>query len=112
MHPPHTAPPDPEEVRLTDTTIAHLEEKMAEAVTRGIRSAMTPETAEMFWSAGLTMLQREAQQHAGRFVIGGLAGLAKKAALFLALGGIVYAVGGWSALAGLFKHLFTQGVAS
>jgi hypothetical protein len=98
-------------VRLTDTTLAHLESLMAGAVQKGISDAMTEETAEKFWAAGLTVLQRQATQRAGRFVIGGLAGLLRKASLFVLLGGVVYAIGGWSALAGLFKALF-QGSAT
>lgn len=101
--------PEKEEVRLTDTTLAHLEWLMASAVKQGIRESMTEETAEMFWSAGLSLLQKQATQKAGRFVIGGLGGLVKKTMLFVLLGGLVYAVGGWSALAGLFKLLFHGG---
>jgi hypothetical protein len=97
----------PAEVRLTDETIAYLERKMAKAVADGVASAINEQTAEAFWSAGLTVLQRQAQQHAGRFVIGGLWGLARKLGLFLMLGGIVYAIGGWSALAGLAKTIFS-----
>jgi len=54
-------------------------------------------------------LQRQATDHAGRFVLGGSWGLVRNAGMFLTLGGIVYAIGGWSALAGLAKTLFSQG---
>lgn len=104
-----TSPPPAAEVRLKDETIAYLEEKMAKAVAEGIAAAINEQTAEAFWSAGLNVLQKQAQQHAGRFVIGGLWGLARKLGLFLMLGGIVYAVGGWSALAGLAKTIFSGG---
>ena len=89
------------------------EEKMKtaikEAVREGIRESVTPELAEQFWGAGLDMLQKQATEHAGRFVIGGIMGLTKKLALFLLLGSMIYAIGGWSALANLFKVLFHQG---
>ena len=97
------------EVRLTDETIQYLEERIASAVGSGITSAMTEDTAAAFWAAGLAVLQKQAAQHAGRFVLGGLWGLARKLGLFLTLGGIVYAVGGWGALAALFKVLFQSG---
>lgn len=97
-----------EEVRLQAETIRYLREQMQDAVRVGITEAMTEEAAEAFWGAGLTLLQKQAQQHAGRFVLGGLMGLAKKAGLFLMFGGIVYAVGGWTALAGLFKSIFSS----
>lgn len=106
---PERRTPTPAEVRLTDETGAWLEAKMAAAVREGIKGAMTEETAAAFWAAGLTVLQRQATQHAGRFVLGGLLGLLRKASLFMALGGIVYAIGGWAALATLFKALFTSG---
>ena len=97
------------EVRLTDETIQYLEDRIASAVGTGIKSAMTEDTAAAFWAAGLTVLQRQATDHAGRFVLGGLWGLARKASLFLMLGGIVYALGGWSALAALAKAIFSSG---
>ena len=94
------------EVRLTDETIAYLEERIAAAVGNGIKTAITEETAVAFWSAGLAALQKQATQHAGRFVLGGILGLLRKASLFFMLGGIVYAVGGWAALAALAKTIF------
>lgn len=94
------------EVRLTDETIAYLEERIAAAVGDGIKTAITEDTAVAFWSAGLAALQKQATQHAGRFVLGGIWGLLRKASLFFMLGGIVYAVGGWAALAALAKTIF------
>ena len=94
------------EVRLTDETIAYLEERIAAAVGNGIKTAITEDTAVAFWSAGLAALQKQATQHAGRFVLGGIWGLLRKTGLFFMLGGIVYAVGGWAALAALAKTIF------
>ena len=94
------------EVRLTDETIAYLEERIAAAVGNGIKTAITEDTAVAFWSAGLAALQKQATQHAGRFVLGGIWGLVRKASLFFMLGGVVYAVGGWAALAALAKTIF------
>lgn len=100
---------NPQEVRLTDETINYLNERIAEAVARGIKGAITEDTAKAFWSAGFTVLQDQAAEHAGRFVIGGLWGLARKVSMFLILGGVVYAIGGWAGLAALFKALFSSG---
>lgn len=102
-------PDRPDTVRLTETTLAHLETLMASSVRRAIRESLTEETAELFWGAGLKVLQKQATDHAGRFVIGGLFGLLRRASMFLVLGGVVYAIGGWTALAGLAKTLFSQG---
>lgn len=60
------------EVRLTDKTIAYLEKRIASAVGSGLKSAMTEDTAAAFLAAGLSVLQKQATQHAGRFVLGGL----------------------------------------
>lgn len=96
----------PAEVRLTDETVEYLESRIASAVGSGIKSAMTEDTAAAFWMAGLTVLQKHAAQHAGRFVLGGIWGLLRKLGLFFTLGGLVYALGGWSALAAFFKTIF------
>lgn len=72
---------------------------------------LTEEAAKKFWLAGLQVLQEQAQNHAGRYVLGGLGALLQKLAIFTLVGGFVYAIGGWSALAGLFKTLFTSGSA-
>ena len=98
-----------DEVRLREETLTHLREVMRDAVREGVRDLVTEETIAAFWSGGLTMLQQQAAQHAGRFVLGGLWGLFRKASLFLLLGGAVYALGGWTALAALGKALFSQG---
>lgn len=72
---------------------------------------LTEEAAKKFWLAGLEVLQEQAQNHAGRFVLGSLSAMFRKVTIFVLVGGLVYALGGWSALAGLFKTLFTSGSA-
>lgn len=72
---------------------------------------LTEEAAKKFWLAGLKVLQEQAQNHAGRFVLGSLSAMFRKVTIFVLVGGLVYAIGGWSALAGLFKTLFTSGSA-
>lgn len=99
----------PSEVRLREETLQHMQGLMREAVREGVRELVTPETVEQFWLSGLQALQKQATQQAGRVVLGGLVGLARKAGVFLLLGGIVYAIGGWSALATLAKALFSSG---
>lgn len=98
-----------EEVRLKEETLQHMQGLMREAVRDGVRDLVTQETIEQFWAGGVNMLQKQATEHAGRFVLGGLWGMARKASLFLALGGLVYAIGGWTALAKLFNAVFSHG---
>lgn len=103
-------PPKDTDVTLTPETITLMEQRMAAAVQAGIKRALNePDTVAQFWAAGLHVLQRQATQHTGRFVIGGLVGLVQKVGMFLVLGGMVYAVGGWSALAKLWQVFFGGG---
>ena len=97
--------PKEPEVRLTPHTREQIKQVVADGVRDGISSALNEETAEKFWAAGLSALQKRANEHAGRFVLGGLWGLTRKLLVFFMLGGIVYALGGWQALAGLWKVL-------
>lgn len=97
------------EVRLTEQTLEYLEQKIAQAVREGIKGAITEDTATAFWGAGITLLQKQAAAHTGRFVLGGLGALVRKVAVFVVIGGVVYALGGWGALATLFKALFSAG---
>lgn len=100
----------PAEVRLTDETIDYIEAKMQRAVEQALQKALTEETARAFWAAGLGVLRSQATQQAGRMVLGGLRGLLGRGAMFLLLGSIVYAIGGWALLAKLAKALFSTGV--
>lgn len=111
-HHQHPPPSKDTDVTLAPETLAFMEQRMAAAVEAGIKGAITEETAAAFWSAGLRVLQKQASEHTGRFVIGGLWGLARKAGTFLALGGIVYAIGGWTALAKLWQVVWSSGSAA
>ncbi|ADV01254.1 hypothetical protein [Alicycliphilus denitrificans] len=99
----------PAEVRLTQETIDYMTLLVQQAVSEGIKGAMTEETAQQFWGAGIAVLQRQATHHAGRMVMSGITGLLRRGAVFVVLGGIVYALGGWTALAKMAKVLFTAG---
>ena len=102
-------PPPVQEVRLRPETLAHLEAQIAQAVSNGIRGAITAETAAAFWGAGLDLLQKHATQRAGQIVIGGLGGFFKNIMLFLMLGSLMYTVGGWTLLAAFYKSMFGGG---
>lgn len=106
---PQLSPASPIEVRLTPETLDYLDKRVSQAVRDGISSSFNEENAKLFWTAGLNLLQEQASTHAGRFVLGGLWGLLRKLSMFLLLGGIVYAVGGWTALLKLWNVLFSSG---
>lgn len=96
------------EVRLSGDTLAHIQQQMEAAVTKAMANIINEQTAEAFWRAGFNVLQKQAATHTGRFVLGGLWGFARKLALFVAVGSIIYATGGWAALSALGKALFTE----
>jgi hypothetical protein len=75
-------------------------------VQTGIQNAINGNTAEAFWNAGLKVLRNNAAEHTGRFVLGSLWSLLSKVGTFMLLGGVVYALGGWSALSTLAKAIF------
>lgn len=56
------------------------------------------ETMRAFWSAGIEAAQDHAQTQAGKWALSGLSAIAKRLILAVALAGVVYATGGWSAL--------------
>lgn len=97
--------PKEPEVQLTPQTREQIKQMVADGVRDGISSVLNEETAEKFWAAGLSVMQKCANEHAGRFVLGGLWGLTRKLLVFFMFGGIVHALGGWQALAGLWKVL-------
>ncbi len=104
-HAAHPPPAKDTDVTLTPETMAFLEQRMAAAVQAGIEAAMTEETAQAFWGAGIRVLQKSASEHTGRFVIGGVWVLARKVSAFVLLGALVYSLGGWTALAKLWQVL-------
>ena len=77
---------------------AILREEMRIAVAEGIAAAMTDEAAERFWNKGLEVLQRQAKQRAGGFLLDGLITAGKKL-LWIGLFVVVaYSIGGWTLL--------------
>lgn len=100
---------EPTQVALTEGALQQISERVSAAVKDGINAGINEETAAAFWAAGLAVFQKQATDHAGRFVLGGALVLVRKAVLFLLLGGLFYAIGGWAGLALLFKSLFDVG---
>lgn len=82
-----------------------LEDRMRIAVAEGISAAMTDANAQKFVRAMLLEAQTLATEKTGEMVGGAVIALLKRTALFLVLGSIVYAVGGWTSLAALIKFL-------
>jgi hypothetical protein len=82
---------------------------MRAAVAEGIKEALTDEElVERFWDSAFKALSTRAQAGTGKFVLGGLAGSVKRFTLFLALGFVVYTLGGWTAIAKLWAVFWSN----
>lgn len=98
-------------LRLSDleTTIQEEASKTREAMPEAIRKVVTDEqTMSLFWAAAFDSLQASAQRHTVNLVFSGLKAVAARALLFVSLGLIVYAVGGWTALVKLWAVVWHQ----
>lgn len=85
-----------------------LRDDMGNAFEAGLTKAMSSENARLFVRAMLTEAQKMAAEKSVEVAGGALKALIGKALLFLFLGSIVYAFGGWSALAALAKFLASR----
>lgn len=103
--------PPPPRAHLSDSALAELHETtrkaVAEGIKQGIREAIEDEEiVTAYWTKGISVAKRQARDQAGAILFSSLSEILKRAAQFAMLGMLVYAVGGWSALAGLIKVLF------
>lgn len=85
-----------------------LRNEMSDAFAAGLQEAMTSDNAKLFVRAMLTEAQRMATEKSVEVAGGVLKALLGRALLFLFLGSIVYALGGWTALAAMGKF-FSKG---
>jgi len=69
----------------------------------------TKENMTLFWASAFDVLQDKAQEHTGKFVVTSISSIIKKLFVFVLLGTLVYAAGGWSAFVGFLKSFFTSG---
>lgn len=81
---------------LTSFLRGELRDELRIAVAEGISAAMTEDAAERFWNKGFEVLQKQATVRTGRFVLGGLTAVAKKALWVVVFVGLAYSFGGWN----------------
>lgn len=86
-----------------------VREQMRLAVAEGMAAAMTDEAAERFWKTGLEVLQRQAQERAGQFLLDGLMAALRKALWVGGLLLVAYSLGGWSLLKAIWAALTPKG---
>lgn len=83
-----------EESRLLLAAI--VRDEMRVAIAEGISAAMTDAAAERFWSKGMEVLQRQAKEKAGDFLVDGVTTAAKRLLWVGVFALVVYSVGGWT----------------
>lgn len=117
MAPRRPPPPEDSGPETEPMTIAALAERidglrvelrveLTAALQQGLISAASdPDT----WAAMVRGARSATERHAGRWVLGSVWAVTRKGLLLLALGMIVYSVGGWAALTALLKSAFAAG---
>lgn len=94
---------------LTDFMRMELRDELRIAVAEGIAAAMSDENAERFWMTGMEVLQRQATERTGRFVLGGLTAVAKRALWVGIVALAIYSVGGWQLLKTVWAAITPKG---
>lgn len=77
-------------------------EEIGIAVSEGIQAVLT---SEEFWAKVFAVLQRQASERTGRFVLGGLTVVVKKALWIGAFALLAYSIGGWTLLKAVWAAL-------
>ena len=113
--PPEDSGPETEPMTITaladriddlHVELRALPVELTAALQQGLISAASdPDT----WAAMVRGARSATERHAGRWVLGSVWAMTRKGLLLLALGMIVYSVGGWTALTALFKSAFAAG---
>lgn len=85
-----------------------LREDMGDAFAQGLKDVMTSDNARVFVRAMLTEAQTMAAEKSVEVAGGLLKAVVLRALTFLFLGSIVYALGGWTALAAMGKFLSSK----
>lgn len=99
-------------------TEQHEPTELERAINTQVKQAMnewtketlfTEENMQIFWSSAFDVLQSKAQTHTGKFVFSSLSGILRNLLLFVLIGSLVYAFGGWTALATFAKSVLPHG---
>jgi hypothetical protein len=85
---------------------ATLRDEMRVAVSEGLEAVLT---SERMWAKVFTVLQDQASERTGRFVLGGLSAIFKRALWVGAFALIAYSIGGWTLLKAVWAAITTKG---
>lgn len=81
---------------------ALLRDEMRVAVAEGLEAVLTNEAV---WAKVFVVLQKQATERTGRFVLGGLTAVLKKALWIGAFALVAYSIGGWTLLKTLWAAM-------
>jgi hypothetical protein len=81
---------------------AMLRDEMRTAVSEGLEAVLTNEAV---WAKVFLVLQQQATERTGRFVLGGLTAALKKALWVGAFAMIAYSIGGWTLLKAIWAAM-------
>lgn len=80
--------------------------ELTSALQKGlITAASDPDT----WAAAIRGMRSATERHAGRMMFGVVWGTLRRVAAIVAIGMLIYSIGGWTALSGLLKSAFASG---
>jgi len=99
-----------EAIHARDDTIAALHsavEALPPQIGQAMQDAILRSVSDpAVWAAAGAALQRHARDQAGGWLLGGLKAIGTKVGWALVIVGGVYLIGGWTALAAMFKAAF------
>jgi hypothetical protein len=85
-----------------------VRDAIAEGVTVGLQQAVMDETTfDVLATRTATALRRSATRASGQLVVDGVVALGKRIVLIVSVAVIVYAIGGWAALAKVWQIIST-----
>lgn len=76
---------------------------------KALHESLNEEAAKRFWRTGFGVLKNNATAAGGNMLYMSVVKLFKGIGKFLAIGLLVYSIGGWSMLAAIFKLLVSKG---
>lgn len=110
--PPEDSGPETEPMTIAaladriDGLHVELRVELTAALQQGIISAASdPDT----WAAAIRGMRSATERHAGRLMFGVVWGTLRRVAAIVAIGMLIYSIGGWTALSGLLKSAFESG---
>jgi hypothetical protein len=100
--------------RLHEDDFKRMQEMFEGVAMKAMQSAMTEDNAKKFGTvmAGIFLdeatnrLREQSKEHASNLVLWSIKAIGARVVAFLFIGGIVYAFGGWDALARVAKFIF------